>query len=229
MITIQRVRAGRPQVQIAGVLFVLWSIASSCLADTWSLPARETFYSKNRRFAVAIEPKQIDPGKYVRDKAEGRPNPGAVEGTPGDGPRAFFYSVGPEDKLDQVASFKLVNEVAPLHALVSGDGRYLVTFDNWHSAGYGDNVIVIYRADGALVRSLSLEDILTTKDLAALPRSASSILWGSGHSLDESQGLLVLRLSQFTGPDVSLENPPQIAIRLTDGMPLQPARDLLPR
>jgi hypothetical protein len=208
---------------------LLWSIASSCLADTWSLPVRETFYAKNRRFAVAIEPKKVaSPGEYFKDKAEGRPNPGAVEGAPDDGPRAFVYSVGPEDKLDLVTSFKLVNEVAPLTALVSGDGRYLVTFDNWHSAGYGNDVVVIYRTDGSLVRSLSLQEIVTAKDLAALPRTTSSIVWGSGHSLDEDRELLVLRLEQWTRPAADSENQAQIAIRLADGMPLQPARDLLP-
>jgi hypothetical protein len=43
--------------------------------------------------------------------------------------------------------------VAPVSALVSEDGAYLITFDNWHSMGYGDDVVVLYRTDGTLIHS----------------------------------------------------------------------------
>jgi hypothetical protein len=151
------------KIQVASTLFVLWSVASICVADSWKLPARETFYSKNRRFAVAIVPKQLAGQlEYFENKVQGRLDAGSAEGGPNNWPRAFLYSVDPNDQLDFVTELKLVNEVAPVTALVSDDGRYLATFDNWHSRGYGDDTIVIYRTDGSLIRSLSLEDVLTT-------------------------------------------------------------------
>jgi hypothetical protein len=36
--------------------------------------------------------------------------------------------------------------VAPVRALVSNGGEHVVTFDNWHSGGFRDNVVVIYAA-----------------------------------------------------------------------------------
>lgn len=218
------------RIHVAVTLFILWSVASVCMADSWALPSRQTFYSKNRRFAVAIVPKQLAGQlEYFEDKVQGRPDAGAVEGTPNNWPRAFFYSVHPNEQLNLVTEFKLVNEVAPVTALVSDDGQYLVTFDNWHSLGYGDDAIVIYRTGGSLIRSLSLESVLTSKDIEVLPRSISSIQWGAEHYIDESGHLLVLRIARCTGFGLCLEKPAQVALHLADGTLLRPTRDLLPR
>ena len=218
------------KIEVASILFVLWSVASLGVADSWRLPTRKTFYSKNRRFAVAIVPKQLAGQlEYFEDKVQERPDAGAAEGVPNNWPRAFVYSVHPNNELNLVTEFKLVNEVAPVTALVSDDGRYLATFDNWHSLGYGDDTIVIYRTDGALVRSLSLEDVLTTNDIEVLPRSISSIHWGGEHYIDEGNQLLVLRIQRCTGFDRCLEKSAEVAIHLADGALLRPARDLLPQ
>jgi hypothetical protein len=88
---------------------------------------------------------------------------------------------------------------------------------------------VIYRADGSLVRSLALEDVLTAKDMEVLPRSVSSIQWGAQHYIDEDRHLLVLRITRCTGVDLCLEEPPEVAIHLADGTLFRPARDLLPQ
>lgn len=218
------------KIHVAATLFVLWSVAATCVADSWRLPETETVYSKNRQFAVSIIPKQLAGQlEYFQDKVEGRAGAGAAEGVANNWPRALFYSVDPNQQLKLVAEFKLVNEVAPVTALVSNDGQYLATFDNWHSLGYGSDTIVIYRADGSLVRSLALEDVLTAKDIAVLPRSVSSIHWGAEHYIDEDRHLLVLRIARCTGLDLCLEKPPEVAVNLTDGTLFRPARDLLPQ
>jgi hypothetical protein len=217
--------------KIASTLFVLWSVASLCMADSWRLPTRKTFYSKNRRFAVTIVPKQLAGQlEYFADKTQERPDAGAAEGVPNNWPRAFIYSVHPNGKFNLVTVFKLVNEVAPVTALVSDDGRYLATFDNWHSRGYGNDTIVIYRTDGTLIRSLSLQDVLTTNDIVVLPRSTSSIHWGEEHYIDEgNQQLLVLRIQRCTNYGPCSEKSGEVAIHLADGTLLRPARDLLPQ
>lgn len=216
--------------KIASTLSLLWSAASLCVADSWRLPTRETFYSKNSRFAVTIVPKQLAGQlEYFEDKVQGRPDAGAAEGVPNNWPRAFVYSVHPNDQLNLVSEFKLVNEVAPVTALVSDDGRYFATFDNWHSLGFGADTIVIYRTDGSLIRSLSLEDVLTTEDIEVLPRSISSIDWGGEHYIDEGSQLLVLRIQRCTRFDRCLEKSAEVAIHLADGTLLRPARDLLPQ
>jgi hypothetical protein len=137
------------KISSATILFALWSVAATCVADSWRLPETETVYSRNRQFAVSIIPKQL--------------------------------------------------------------------------------AIVIYRTDGSLVRSLSLEDVLTAKDIEVLPKSVSSIQWGAQHYIDEDRHLLVLRIARCTGLDLCLEEPPEVAIHLADGTLFRPARDLLPQ
>jgi hypothetical protein len=53
----------------------------------------------------------------------------------------------------------LSNEVAPVQVLVSEDGQRVVTLDNWHRFGYGDEVVAIYSLRGQ-VRRYSLEQAL---------------------------------------------------------------------
>ena len=197
------------------------------MADMRSSPTRKTYYSKNRRFAVTIVPKQLTSQlEYFEDKVQGQSDAGAAVGVPNNWPRAFVYSFHQNDQLNLVAEFKLINEVASVTALVSDDGQYLATFDNWVLRGDGDDAIVIYRTDGSLIRSLSLENVLTANDIVALPRSVSSIRWGGEHYIDESNQLLVLRIQRRTesGP---CSKPAEVAIHLADGTLLHPARDLL--
>lgn len=88
---------------------------------------------------------------------------------------------------------------------------------------------MIYRTDGSLIRSLSLEDVLTANDIELLPRSISSIHWGGGHAIDEGKKLLVLGIEQCTRARICAENPGEVSIHLADGTLLQPVRDLLPQ
>jgi hypothetical protein len=203
------------KVHVAGVLFALWSVASLCGANSWPQLEWETFYSGNGRFAVTI----------VREQPEG-----AAEWGPNNWPPVAFYSVDPNGQLNLVRELKLVNEVAPVAALVSDDGQYLATFNNRHSLGSGDDAIVIYRTDGELIRSLSLEDILTAKDIEVLRRSVSSRHGrAEEHFIDEDLQRLVLRIARCTEVDLCLEKPAEVAINLAYGTLVHPVRDLLPR
>lgn len=87
----------------------------------------------------------------------------------------------------------LVNEVGPVSALVSDAGDYVVTFDNWHSVGLGDNVVVLYDARGMVIRSLALTDIVPETYAAALPRSVSSLWWAGDHRIEGGRLILQLR------------------------------------
>ncbi|MEM7702692.1 MAG: hypothetical protein AAF251_12200 [Pseudomonadota bacterium] len=71
----------------------------------------------------------------------------------------------------------LVNEIGPLSAIVSDDGRYVVTFDNWYSTGYGENVIAIYNENGSLVRSMPLTALIPDDYIETLETSTSSVRW----------------------------------------------------
>jgi hypothetical protein len=79
----------------------------------------------------------------------------------------------------------LVNDVSPVSALVSNDGAHVVTFDNWHSIGLGNNVVVIYGADGNPVRSLRLDESVPVYIIDSFPRSVSSLYWqGEGTRIE---------------------------------------------
>jgi hypothetical protein len=69
----------------------------------------------------------------------------------------------------------LVNPVAPVHVLLAPDGSF-ITFDNWHNLGYG-RVVAVYRPDGTLLKTYTLEDLYPQRDLATLPTSVSSRAW----------------------------------------------------
>jgi hypothetical protein len=89
----------------------------------------------------------------------------------------------------------LANEVAPVAALVSNDGKHVVTFDNWHSMGFGDNVVVIYGNNGRLMRALRLDQILPVAYINALPRSVSSLWWSGKHRLPPDSRRLLLAVA----------------------------------
>ncbi|MDA8020314.1 MAG: energy transducer TonB [Thermoanaerobaculia bacterium] len=175
-----------------------------------------------------IEPREISSQQdYFEDKADGQVNAGGIEGK-NDGPRATLYTARADADPELLSSFRLVNDVAPVSALVSDDGRYLVTFDNWHHVGYGDDVVVIYRSSGELVSSHGLEDLLTEQDITMLPRSVSSHYWAGEHRIDEERDLLKLEITRCRFDPDCAESPAVLMIGLETGEPLGPKRQLLP-
>lgn len=152
-------------------------------ADSW-LPATIKVYDSNDGASrLTVTPRAIaNPLRFFEDKMEG------VEpaGQPPEGPR---QAQGRLERLNSDGVWRpvwdrpLVNDVAPVNALVADGGDHVVTFDNWHSVGWGDDVVVIYGPNGDLIRSLSLADILPESYIEALPHSVSSIWWGGKHRL----------------------------------------------
>jgi hypothetical protein len=59
--------------------------------------------------------------------------------------------------------------------MVTNNG-YLITFDNWHNAGYG-KVVAIYDSSGKLIRAITLEELYSREQLSNIPVSVSSRWW----------------------------------------------------
>jgi hypothetical protein len=94
--------------------------------------------------------------------------------------------------------------------LVSDDGKNVVTFDNWHSVGFGDNVVVIYGPNGMLVKSFQLDQILPPYFISGFDSSVSSIFWrGEGTRLLENELYLV-----FEKPRSFKNQLPQLALTI---------------
>ncbi len=158
-------------------------------------PRTEVYYAKDKRSRLTVTPRDISsPLDYFQDKEKGKEPAGQRPGSA----QAFASGVLERQRADgrwaAVWTRHLVSKVAPVRALVANGGSYAVTFDNWHSMGYGENVVVIYGPRGELVRSLKLSDFLPEYYIEALPRTVSSMLWSGEHSISDGDGMLVLRI-----------------------------------
>lgn len=182
-------------------------------ADSWALPGIETYVSETGDFSFTVEPLALASQlSYFEEKSKGNADVGAAS----EYPKGRLVSKSGEVLWER----KLVNEVSPVSALVSADGRYVVTFDNWHSVGYGSDVVVIYGPSGRLIRKLSLEDLVGPQRAADFPRSVSSIWWSGEHRFASDEVLtlsVVAKGSDPHGDDSKFES---VQVELEDGMVL---------
>lgn len=157
-------------------------------ADDWPPPVEKTVCSANGAFCLKITPKML-PGQlaYLR-KVERK---GGNKKKEKNVCKGEFFTRDNKGNLSALWIVQLVNEDSPVSAIVSDDGKYVVTFDNWGTVGLGDNVVAIYRGgDGGLVKKLALADFITEEDISNLSRSVSSIWWGGKHAIDNDKLVL---------------------------------------
>ncbi|SKA15867.1 hypothetical protein [Novilysobacter spongiicola] len=197
---------------------VLLLVSSLASADSWAPAEVARYTSANGLARVTITPRPLGGAlNYFSDKVDGTEPAGQRVGEDQTQPFAMLMRRDSNGSWDTVWNAPLVNDVAPVDALVTNDGKRLVTFDNWHSMGYGSDVVVIYGQDGKLIRQFALEDFLPEAYIAFLPKSVSSIWWGRDHYLDEQAGDLVLQVRQ---PGSGAHQPSalvEVRIRLRDG------------
>lgn len=175
-------------VLVALALFPAWAGA-----DDWMQPTTETTVSASGQYRVTVVPR------------------------PHAGPLARVERLMSPGQWESVWHEALVNAVAPVSVLLADDASYLVTFDNWASVGYGEDVVVIYDRGGKLVRKLSLEQILPPERLRLVPMSVSSRWWGGKHRLVDGDRVLELQVFKSRrDPGASPEFAP-MRIRLSDG------------
>ena len=199
---VQSFHSGRVWMIALLVLVIQAAPADAYSPKPGATPEKLTVYSSNGRFAATIIPAW----------------PGSLRSFA----RARIYAVNERGGRKRFARFPLLNEFAPRAALISDDGRWLVTIDEWRNTGYGDHVVVIYHSTGSVVRSFALEDLLTELDLASL---SSTRQWSPAQRIESGQLVLYVsecyEISRCSKPIASLE------IRLKDGQLLEPKRRLL--
>ena len=113
----------------------------------------------------------------------------------------------------------LQNRLSPVTAVVANGGWRIVTFDNYYSVGFGDEVIVFYNETGDLIKKYSLEDLLSKEELDRVPRSVSSRWWRNRVRLDDTLGVLSVDVVQSYGDKRSIKS---ISFDLGNGGILSP-------
>jgi hypothetical protein len=175
------------------LISVLFLIPPIVKADVWDTPKEKVYYSENKSFKLIVIP-TIIPEKYYQwnyfinsqvpfNKAGQRRKKHLLESiTESDTIlipcHGKLYRISGADTI-LIWERKLLNDNCPVHAIVSNDGSSVVTFDNWYSAGYGVNVMVIYNEIGDAKKTYKLEEI-TPYPLNDYTRTISSIWWRSG-------------------------------------------------
>ncbi len=198
--------------------FCLLVCAEHARADSW-MPARtQKYVSSDEQTQAVVVPRPLRGNLvFFEDKVKGRAPAGQATGSAQVHPMVYIRRRADDGRWMPVREWPLINDVAPVHALVANGGKYLVTFDNWHMLGHGNDAIVIYDARGRLIRKYALSDFLPASYIETLPSTVSSIHWQGTHDfLDE-----VTLLLQVVEPSFDLHDDAalyvSVRIRLADG------------
>jgi hypothetical protein len=133
-------------------LALLGLLAAEAKADSWALPQDSTYESANGRFQFFV----------------------ALRGSQGvKGPSGTLRRKS-GDQWEPVWTNQLVDRVIPVQVRVPDSGRYVVTFDEYHSVG--QHPVVIYGESGRLIAHLTLAD-LRLENHPYISRSVSSYHW----------------------------------------------------
>jgi hypothetical protein len=185
------------------------------------LPTVEKYCSANKKYCLKVEPKKLESQlAYFKDKVDKKDNAGAAKGIPDNFCKGSFVAKG-----KRLWNVRLVNEVAPVSALVSNNGDYVIAFDNWHRLCYGDDVVSIYSGQtGTLIKKLGLSDLLTESDIYNLPASTSSIQWHGIHQIDYEKSELILKVVKPGKYEQFFD----VRVNLKDGTVLDQVKDRIP-
>ena len=205
------------------LLLFLVFFSTEAIADEWMPPTQHTYESADRRARLIVTPRQItSPLAYFEDKVAGR----EPAGVPADSKRMTAIAIlqirGTAGQWVTSWTKPLINEVSPVDVVVANGGGSVVTFDNWHSMGYGPDTIVVYDSRGSVVRALALEDVFPKWFVAAQPHSVSSIWWRGQPRISEDGAAVVIPIKLPNDESSPATEGPtlDLRIRLSDGNPV---------
>lgn len=188
-------------VEVMKQLFLVGGLAlmvPAALADQWFPATPETYTSSSGSYRLTVFPRELAGAlPYFEDKVADKARAGQ---RPDGQPKCEAVLEKLEgSEYRRLWRKPLVNDVSPVSALVSDkDGRF-VTFDNWHSMGWGDDAIVIYDNTGRPKKKFALTSLMSTKEFDRLPRSASSMWWSGEHEIDYDEVTVNVRIVTESG------------------------------
>lgn len=206
---------------LAFLALLVLTLPRAVRADSWAPPEVQVIEAEGGNFRLTITPPPMAGAlEYFREEAQASLEGRSLERT---APIGLLERRRPNG-WEPVWAEPLVNKISPVSAIVAPDGQYVVTFDNWHSVGFGRDAIAIYDATGRLVRALAVTDLVSEDYFETLPRSVSSVSWQKQPARIEGGELKLL--IRYPGSRESMGELP-FSIRLADGVVTLPPDDLL--
>lgn len=180
----------------ASLMSLCMVMAATCGADSWSLPEEATYTSGDGRWRLTVTPRELSSQlAYFEDKAAAKDK---ADERPGGNENAnALLQRRAGQGWTTVWKKALVNDVAPVEALVSSTGQ-TATLDNWGMRGRGDDTVVIYDVTGLPVCSLGLYDLFPAVVVDNFPRSVSSIQWRTTSRFSDDGHVLMLMIASPT-------------------------------
>lgn len=167
------------------IILFLFVIIFQVKADTWEDARTMFFYSENKTFMLKVVPLTIPEkmykANYERLKRKKKLSDKDTTIIPCTG---TLYKITATDT-SVVWERKLINRECPVSAIISNDGSSVVTFDKWHSIGYGFDVMVVYNELGDLKKRFQLEDI-SLFPINDYRSSISSLYWCCGKKFKDN-------------------------------------------
>jgi len=159
-------------------------VSQMIMADEWNKAYRKTYTSQNGIYELVIEPTYI-PKNYEKEIQKRKMNPEKYHNRPMKDSiipcHARLYKKTKNIGLpDLVWEKELVNPISPYEAMITNDGKYVITFDDWYNLGFGENVMVVYGENGELLKQYRLHEITNIPE-NQLSVSVTSIWWYFGH------------------------------------------------
>jgi hypothetical protein len=169
----------RIRVSLALALVTAAAGRAVVVADEWMAPTPQIFGSTAGAYALKTIPPRPVPQVDLRG--------GRSQGT--------LFTLAPDGREAVLWTRELVN--LPHRALVTDNGKHVVTLDTWFRVGY-EHALVIYGEKGVVVADLPLEALLTREEIAErVPFSTSSRWWlrGATMTFTEANDQLVISLA----------------------------------
>jgi hypothetical protein len=135
-------------------LVLIGLTAPTVPADSWAPPRPQVFASSYGLYGLKTLP------------------PEALSGQS----QARLFTLEKDGKEKVIWETKLVN--IPHRALVTDDGKYVVTLDTWANVGFKHS-LVIYGEKGKVIADFELEDLLTKDEIAKNVELTETSRWWS--------------------------------------------------
>jgi hypothetical protein len=165
------------------ITFLLF-ISHALIADKWVKEYIKSYKSQNGMYELIIEPLYI-PKNYEIEIQKRKAHPEKYLNKPMKDTiipchAKLFKKLNNSGLPELIWEKVLVNQIAPCEAMITNDGKYVITFDDWYNRGYGENVMVVYGENGELLKKYKLNEITNFSEVQ-LNVSKTSIWWYFGH------------------------------------------------